>query len=223
VEEKVDGANTGISFDAAGSLLLQSRGHFLTGGPRERHFDLFKQWANVHRGALEQVLGSRYVMYGEWLYAKHTCFYDALPHYFMEFDLLDRETGEFLSTRRRRELLEGLPVVSVAVLWEGDAESLKALQARVGPSLFKTDRWREALAEQAALSGVPPEQAARETDPSDLMEGLYLKVEEEGRVVNRLKYVRASFLNAILDSGGHWLDRPIIPNQLAPGVDLWAG
>ena len=29
VEEKVDGANTAISFSAEGELLLQSRGHFL--------------------------------------------------------------------------------------------------------------------------------------------------------------------------------------------------
>ena len=33
VEEKVDGANAGLSFGARGRLLLQSRGHFLTGGP----------------------------------------------------------------------------------------------------------------------------------------------------------------------------------------------
>src|SRR5436305_12241126 len=44
VEEKMDGANCGVSFDAELSLQLQSRGHFLTGGPRERQFDLFKQW-----------------------------------------------------------------------------------------------------------------------------------------------------------------------------------
>ncbi len=40
VEEKLDGANTGISFDDEGRLFLQSRGHFLDGGPRERQFDL---------------------------------------------------------------------------------------------------------------------------------------------------------------------------------------
>lgn len=223
VEEKVDGANTGVSFDDRGALLLQSRGHLLMGGPRERHFDLFKQWANVHRADLYDVLGSRYIMYGEWLFAKHTCFYDQLPHYFMEFDILDRETGEFLSTARRHHLLEGLPVVSVAVLWEGKPERLEPLPKLVKPSLFKSARWREALAEQAEAAGVRPEQAARETDTSDLMEGLYIKVEENGRVTDRLKYVRASFLNAILDSGSHWLDRPIIPNCLAPEVDLWAG
>lgn len=222
IEEKVDGANCGISFDAQGRLLLQSRGHYLTGGPRERHFDLLKQWATCHQSALRTALGERYVMYGEWLYAKHTCFYDLLPHYFMEFDVLDQETGEFLSTGRRRELLQGLPLVSVRVLWEGEVNRLASITRWVGPSHFKSEQWKEALAEQACHSGVSPEQASRETDPSSEMEGLYLKVEEADRVVARLKYVRASFLNAILDSGSHWLDRPIIPNLLAPGVDLWS-
>ena len=32
VEEKIDGANSAISFSEDGELLLQSRGHFLTGG-----------------------------------------------------------------------------------------------------------------------------------------------------------------------------------------------
>jgi hypothetical protein len=53
-----------------------------------------------------------------------------------------------------------------------------------------------------------------ETDPSDAMEGLYIKVEEEGRVVARYKYIRADFLTAVLDSGTHWLRRPIVPNQV---------
>jgi hypothetical protein len=32
VEEKVDGANAAISFSPDGQMLLQSRGHYLTGG-----------------------------------------------------------------------------------------------------------------------------------------------------------------------------------------------
>src|SRR5919204_4474294 len=74
VEEKLDGANAGLSFDADGRLRLQSRGHFLTGGARERHFTLFKQWAHTHAARLRQALGSRYLLYGEWLYAQHTIF-----------------------------------------------------------------------------------------------------------------------------------------------------
>ena len=44
-------------------------------------------------------------MYGEWLYAKHTVYYDALPHYFLEFDIYDKEQAIFLSTKKRKELL----------------------------------------------------------------------------------------------------------------------
>jgi len=44
-----------------------------------------------------------------------------------------------------------------------------------------------------------------------LMEGLYVKVEEEGVVRGRYKYVRASFLQAVFASESHWMDRPIIP------------
>ena len=51
IEEKVDGANSAISF-VNGELLLQSRGHYLTGGYRERHYNLFKQWAMIHKDEL---------------------------------------------------------------------------------------------------------------------------------------------------------------------------
>ncbi len=220
-EEKMDGANTALSFSEAGELLLQSRGHYLTGGPRERHFDLFKQWAHTHADAFYAAMGARFIMYGEWLYAKHTCFYDALPHYFMEFDIYDRQSTEFLSTPRRRELLAGLPVVSVAVLWQGAVDHLRQLQSLVGPSRFKTANWREALLTAASAAGVGREQVLAETDRERTMEGLYLKVEADGRVMQRLKWVRRSFLSAIQDSGSHWLARPIIANKLADGVDLW--
>src|SRR5205823_10835468 len=83
VEEKVDGANTGIWFDQDGRLQLQSRGHILSGGPGERQFDLFKAWAARHQERLLAALGGRYVPYGEWLYAKHKVFYDLLPHYLL--------------------------------------------------------------------------------------------------------------------------------------------
>jgi hypothetical protein len=89
-EEKVDGANSGFSFDEHANLRLQSRGHYLTGGGRERQFNLFKSWANYHIEAFFDRLSSRYVVYGEWCFEKHTVFYDALSHYFLEFDIYDR-------------------------------------------------------------------------------------------------------------------------------------
>jgi hypothetical protein len=222
-EEKLDGANAGLRFDEAGRLWLQSRGHYLTGGARERQFHLLKQWANTYAVELYEALGSRYLLYGEWMYAKHTVFYDRLPHYFLEFDVLDTQTGDCLSPGRRRHLLAGVPVVSVPVLYAGQAHSLEEMTGLIGPSLYKGPNWRERLAEAARERGLDPERVRQETDSSDLMEGIYVKVEEGGRVVERYKYVRATFLNTILDSGSHWLKRPVLPNQLREGVDLFGG
>ncbi|WP_232667780.1 RNA ligase family protein [Pseudonocardia sp. TRM90224] len=223
VEEKLDGANAGISFDESGALLLQSRGHFLSGGPRERQFAQLKAWAAVHQQALWSSIGTRFVLYGEWLYAKHTVFYDALPHYFCEFDLLDRKSGEFLSTPARREILSGVPVVSVPVLHEGTLPSVKALTALVGPSTCRTPRWRDVLVETARESGQDPAAVAGETDADNNMEGLYIKVEEAERTVARFKWVRPTFLTAVLDSGSHWQDRPILPNRLADPAAMYGG
>jgi hypothetical protein len=223
VEEKLDGANTGISFAPDGRLLLQSRGHYLTGGPAERQFAPFKSWAATVAPRLSSVLGDRYVLYGEWLYAKHTAFYDALPHYFGEFDILDRRTGNFLDTPSRAALLAGTPVVSVPVLRSGRFDTLAELTALIGPSTCRTPGWMAALEAAAAEAGVPPETARAETDPCGDMEGLYLKVEEDGRVVERYKWVRAGFLQALTASGSHWADRPVIANRLADPGALYAG
>ena len=219
VEEKLDGANAGMSLDDDGELQLQSRGHILVGGAREKHWDLFKRWAHAHAASLVPKLAGL-TLYGEWLYAKHTIFYDQLPHYFLEFDIRDA-TGAFWSTARRREHLAGMPVVSVPILWEGVVTEPRKLPALVGDALYKSPRWRERLREVAAH--LDPDRVAAETDPETTAEGLYIKVEDRkaGTVIDRLKWIRASFLTAVVDSGSHWLARPIVPNQLADGVELF--
>jgi hypothetical protein len=223
IEEKLDGANAGISVDHNGRVRLQSRGHVLVGGERERHWDLFKRWAHAHEAALVARIPPGGTLYGEWLYAKHTVFYDQLPHYFLEFDIRDAE-GAFWSTARRAAHLAGSPVVSVPVLWRGVVTAPNALPELVAHSLYKSARWRERLREAAAAASVHPERAELETDPTDLAEGLYVKVEDPdtGVVLGRYKWIRASFLTSVNDSGGHWLNRPIVPNQLAEGVELFA-
>jgi hypothetical protein len=222
VEEKLDGANSAISFAPDGTLRLQSRGHYLTGGPRERHFAPFKAWAASVAPALRPVLGPDLVLYGEWLYAKHTVYYDALPHYFCEFDILDRRTGQFLDTPGRHALLAGTPVVSVPLLHRGTVADLVALRRFVGPSTAKSPHWRESLAASADAAGVDPARTLADTDLADEMEGLYLKREHGGVVTGRYKWVRPGFSSAVLDSGTHWLDRPIVANQLRDPAVLYA-
>ncbi len=222
VEEKMDGANSAISFSSAGQLLLQSRGHYLVGGEREKHFHLLKAWANRYTAELWDVLTDRYIMYGEWLYARHSIFYTSLPHYFLEFDLYDKTHDEFLSTKRRRQVLARAPfVVSVKVLHEGPVDSLETLVGMVGPSHFIAPGSLHQLEAICQERGLDVQRALRETDQTGLMEGLYIKVEEQGIVQERYKYVRGGFLQTVFSSQSHWLDRPIIPNLLASGVSLF--
>ena len=219
LEEKIDGANTAISFTSDGELRLQSRGHFLTGGYRERHYNLLKQWGAVHKDRLHAILGYRYVMYGEWMYAKHTIYYDLLPHYFMEFDVLDRETGKFLDTPSRHELLQTLPICSVPVLSSGTFRKMDEILSFLGDSHYITENHIEHLREDAQRLGLDADRVCRETDSTRTMEGIYIKVEENGEVVDRMKYVRATFLQTVEESQSHWLDRPIVPNRITKAVN----
>lgn len=222
LEEKVDGANCGISFDENRQMYLQSRGHFLNGGYGEAQFDLFKTWANTFKYKLWELLGDRYIMYGEWLYAKHTVFYDELSHYFMEFDIFDKVEEKFLSTKKRREFLKDYTFIkSVLVLKEGIINSKNEITAVLGKSNFKSYRWKENLEKSCNELGLYYEFAKKQSDATDLMEGIYIKVEDENYVLNRMKYVRASFLNTIIDSKTHWVNRPIIPNKVKLGVDIF--
>ncbi|MGG6268467.1 RNA ligase family protein [Leptolyngbya sp. AN03gr2] len=222
VEEKVDGANAAISFTADGQLRLQSRGHYLTGGARERHFNLFKQWAAVHADAFWHVLSDRYILYGEWMYAKHTVFYDALPHYFLEYDVLDLAQEQFLSTVQRQHLLTGLPLVSVPILFAGELRSYKQLVGLLEQSHFIRTGHLDRLQQVCEQQELSVDLTLQQTNQSALMEGLYIKVESLDWTIERYKYVRADFLTTILQSESHWLSRPIVPNQLRADVDLFA-
>jgi hypothetical protein len=218
VEEKMDGANCGISFTEDGELFLQSRGHYLHGGPREKQFNLLKQWATSRQTELFCALGSRYVAYGEWMFAKHTFFYDALPHYFMEFDVLDTERNAFLSTDARAHLLREAKTTPVLVVAAGAFASLNELSSLVKRSSFITDDRNENLRLAAMAAGQDVAEVFTHTDVDERMEGLYVKWEEDGVVKGRYKFVRQSFTNAILDQETHWHDRPIVQNRLLPGA-----
>jgi hypothetical protein len=161
-------------------------------------------------------------MYGEWVYAKHSIYYDHLLHYFIEFDVLDKTTGRFLSTGKRQELLRGLPLTSAPVLHSGHIRSVKQLKGLIRPSAFQTAQWRGALRAACIERGLDAARALAETDDAGLMESLYLKVEDEMQAVERYKFLRASFAQMIEEPGGHWLERPIVPNRLRAGVDIFA-
>lgn len=220
-EEKIDGANCGISFSDSNELQLQSRGHYLNGNFRESHFNLFKIWANSISDELYIVLGNQYIMYGEWCYAKHSVFYDLLPHYFLEFDVYDKLNDSWLSTSARKELLKYLPIYSVPVLHNGFLKTINDVNDLIKPSLYKSPNWKESMSIQANRHNLDYIRLLSETGSTILSEGLYIKHELDNKVIGRYKFIRHSFIQTIIDSGTHWADRPTLPNMLESNKNIF--
>ena len=89
VEEKVDGANLGLSLGTNGRLRAQSRGHYLDPRTAGQWKPLWR-WLAQREDRLQSVLSSSTIAFGEWCYAEHSVFYDSLPDWFLLFDVYDR-------------------------------------------------------------------------------------------------------------------------------------
>lgn len=202
VEEKLDGTNVGIHFTSAGRMVLQCRGHEINAGMHAQ-YDLFKQWTMGKRPVFEAILEDRLLLFGEWLYARHSLHYRSLPHYFFEFDIYDKEREVFLDLAARLALLEYTGIHTVPVVHRGPATP-DQLRALIGPSSFDSQF-------ENPLTG--------RTD--NLMEGLYLRTEAEERVTGRAKYVRPEFVEKVKQSE-HWQHQAMVPNVLAEGAEIWA-
>lgn len=201
VEEKLDGTNVGLHFTSEGELVLQCRGHLISEGMHPQ-YDLFKQWANVKRSVLEGMLGCDYILFGEWMYARHSIHYRALTHYFFEFDLYDKATESFLCLERRLQLLEGTGIQTVPVIHHGPLQK-KQLPPLIGSSSF------DSSFENPTTQRI-----------DHLMEGLYLRTETDGKVSGRGKFVRSEFVEKIKQST-HWQQQAMVPNLLRIGAEIW--
>ncbi len=201
VEEKMDGTNVGIHF-TTGQLVLQCRGHLITEGMHPQ-YDLFKQWTVVKHADLEQRLQDRFILFGEWMYARHSLHYQQLPHYFFEFDIYDKEDNVFLSLERRLALLDGTNIDTVPVVHRG-AMTQDQLWTLIGPSRFDS-RFENPVTKRV----------------DNLMEGLYLRTEAGGTVTGRAKVVRVEFVEKVKQST-HWQHQAVVPNKLWDGANIWS-
>ena len=93
VEEKIDGANLGISFDESGNIQLQNRGSYLL----EPYIG---QWKKIHgwlQGKLDPLfdaLEDDLILFGEWCYAKHSIYYNKRPDWFLGFDIFEKKKSQ---------------------------------------------------------------------------------------------------------------------------------
>ena len=164
IEEKVDGANLGLSIGPQGELRAQSRGNYLVQGHCHAQWNPLWPWLAESRESLEEGLCGGLVLFGEWCYARHTVPYDALPGWFLGFDMYEVTTGKYWTVDRRNEWLRQRCIASVPEVARGNFLK-KQLQALLGRS---------------HVGHVP-------------MEGLYLRREFDGYLQTRAKVVNSIF------------------------------
>lgn len=185
VEEKVDGANIGISIAADGGLRVQNRGAFLE-RPWSGQFKHLDRWLAPREDALFDALEDRFILFGEWCAARHSIAYDRLPDWFLGFDLFDRRHDVWLGVERRDALLRNVGLVPIR---------------RVAAGRFSVSSLTRLLAASESAYHDGP------------VEGFYVRVEADGRLLSRAKLVRSDFVQAI---EAHWRGRMIEWNTLDP-------
>lgn len=128
VEEKLDGANLGISVGRAGGIQMQNRGEYLT-APFSGQFTRVASWLAAREDILAEALSDNLILFGEWCTARHSLDYAELPDWFLAFDIYDREECRFWNTARRDDLLGRLGLCAVPTLFAGRTtmNSLKEL------------------------------------------------------------------------------------------------
>jgi ATP-dependent RNA circularization protein (DNA/RNA ligase family) len=169
VEEKIDGANLGISIGPEGEVRVQNRGQYLH-LPMHGQFEKLQGWLKPRVDEFFDLLGSELILFGEWCAARHSISYDRLPNWYVIFDVYDRQAGLFWDTRRRNKLAVklSLPVVPQLLCGRMGVESLGEL-IHNQPSQFY----------QGPL------------------EGIVIRRESGGFLKNRVKLVHPAFVQAI--------------------------
>jgi len=173
VEEKVDGANLGLSFDAEGTIRAQNRGAYLQ-LPGAGQWKKLDEWLDLHIEVLFEYLSDHYILFGEWCYAQHSIFYDRLPDWFLAFDIYDRKEGRFLASACRDSLLKEMRLSKVPSLGRGR---------------FSYSDIQNFLS-QSKLTNQPAE-------------GIYLRIDQGNWLEKRAKLVRPEFIQTLDEHWSH--------------------
>lgn len=104
VQEKIDGANMGVSWTSGPVLRnrnnILKKGYMDTDTPAKLQFRPAWNWLHDNRKdiiSIQEKFMSNVTIYGEWLYAKHSIYYDKLPDLFIAYDIYVVEENRFLS------------------------------------------------------------------------------------------------------------------------------
>merc|ERR1712241_1642543 len=89
---------------------FQNRAHYVT-STTATQWQALDAWWDEHAWAVCRLLEPEVeVLFGEWLWARHSVAYSKLPGYFVAFDIYNKRMGRFCSARERDRRLEGLDI-----------------------------------------------------------------------------------------------------------------
>ena len=193
IQEKVDGANMGISIDRETlALRVQNRSHFVN-SKSHLQFKKLDAWIDRNKEDLLRVLTcdnlhapGRYILFGEWLAAKHSVEYTNLPDLFIAFDIFDSIEKKFFSSKRlfealRMTMIKTVPLVKVQ--FRNTQDAISEIE-KGNISAFGDSR----------------------------LEGYYFRREDDDWLIDRAKIVRSDFIE---DKDEHWAKKAITWNQVS--------
>lgn len=167
VEEKIDGANVGLSLCETG-IRAQNRGAYIERQTCHPQFKPLFRWLDVRRHSLTEALDPYLILFGEWCYAVHSVRYTKLPDWFLAFDVYDKSRDEFWSAVRRDELTDRIGLARVPKIAQG----------------------RFSVPDVVRLLGA----SRLSTGPA---EGVYVRRDDNDKLVGRAKVVRPEFVQQI--------------------------
>lgn len=194
-DEKVDGANLGLSLTKDYEIRAQNRSHFVN--PKTHaQFKPLAHWIEEHGWAICQLLEPEVeVLFGEWCVAQHSRPYSRLPGYFIAFDIYSKRTGTFASATERARRLAGLDIPVVRTLARRAFHSAEDLLSLLEMKSVYSDGF---------------------------VEGAYLRIDkgdgDGDENARRGKIVRPDFIQG-MNEGEHWQQGEFVKNVIRP--DLW--
>ena len=184
IEEKIDGANMGITVNKENQLVFFNRSHTVS-HETSTQFGPLKEWKEKFSAQLYDVLKNKYIIYGEWCTLKHSVYYDKLPDYFVVFDIFDKRTEKFLSRQAIEKKLSKTDLKLVPFIEEVKVPDLEYLIKKFGTT--------SQFASKSKL------------------EGLVLKINDGKYNVCRAKIVDPDFIQNI---DIHWTKKEVVKNKI---------
>ncbi|KAG0199430.1 hypothetical protein BGX28_007327 [Mortierella sp. GBA30] len=149
-----------------------------------------------------------YVLYGEWLYAKHSVMYTGLRSWFVPFDLFDVKTGTFVSRAMFQKAIAQTQLVPNPTI---------RIPEDVYGDVDKMLEWTlEKLHSRSVLMRAPKQEGAAvdnddvDKKEMDRIEGLYFRIDQGDRLLMRSKVVRPDFIAG----DERWGTKEQVANQL---------